>query len=70
MFQYVYFKNIFICAYLYEDFIVFLLLLIFSTLFFDAWQSFWGVVPGIRCVSLGDLQNFLPCSHVPFVFPF
>lgn len=41
--MYVYFKNIFICAYLCKDFIVFLLLLTFSTLFFNAWQIFfWG----------------------------
>lgn len=54
--MYVYFKNIFICAYLCKDFIVFLLLLTFSTLFFNAWQIFFGgggVLGNLMCVTWG-----------------
>lgn len=55
--MYVYFKIIFICAYLCKDFIVFLLLLTFSTLFFNAWQIFFlgggGVLGNLMCVTWG-----------------
>lgn len=72
--MYVYFKNIFICAYLYKDFIVFLLLLTFSTLFFDAWQILFfgggGVQGNLMCVTWGLTEFSALSSRFLFFFFF